>query len=188
MRKLFLLACILLLAGCTAKRPAATNLNLQIVGQPAGIYNETSAVIRGHDAREFEEVIEFQLGKDPVLRIPNLSPTHILVTERLAGGFKQQGLTFSNDSEARILLDINNLLVTVTKPQMLYVAEAKSNLSLKVVSGNKTITKKYDRQVSKESMTKPKIESLEGMLNDQLSDIIMQILQDDEIRSAIIAQ
>lgn len=185
MNKFVLFIFALLLTGCGAKYPAIANLDLQISAQPTTIYTGSSAFIQGHDARENTEVVVYKFNDKPAVRVPNLSSPHILVTEHLADGLHEQGLIFENGSDTRILLDINELLVTVTRPKLLYTSEARSQITLKVIKGANTVTKKYSRETMHESGRRPDIKSLERMLNEQLSDIVNQILQDENIRAAI---
>lgn len=188
MNRILLLACMALVglsSGC-AKHPVMANLNLAITAQPP-VYSDASAYIQGHDARAEEAVIVYLLKDQPPTMVPNMSPPHILATERLAGGFRDQGLMFAGESNVRILLDITELLVTVTKPKFLYTAEAKTRVTLKVVKGGTSLAKKYDREATKEFAQRPDISKTETMLNEQLSDIINQMLKDGDIRDAILA-
>lgn len=187
MNRLVLLACLLLLSGCTAKYPAIANLNLRVTAQPP-IYTDADAFIQGHDARKYKEVIIYQLKDQEPIGVPNISPPHILATERLAGGLRDQGLTFESISNVQIHLDIDELLVTVTKPKFLYTAEAKSRVTLKVIKSGTSLAKKYEREATQESAQRPDIRKLENMLNEQLSEIINQILQDQDVRSAILSK
>jgi len=184
MIRIILLACALFLGGCAPQYPAVANLNLQIMPQPP-IYTDLSAFIQGRDARNNEEVILYHLKDQPPVKVDNMSPPHILVTERLAGGLREQGLMFENSAETRIFLEINELLVTVTKPKFLYSAEARTMITLKVVKDSTSLAKKYDRQATQEYPQRPAISKLENLLNDQLSEIISQILEDEDIRKAI---
>jgi uncharacterized lipoprotein len=188
MKKLVLLACALLLTGCSVKQPATTNLNLQILEQSSTIYTGSAATIRGEDKRRDSAVAVYQIKEDPAAKVTNISAPHVMLTEQLANGFREQGLIFSNGSEVRILFKLNELLVTITKPKMLYLAEAKSQVSLQVVQGSNSVTKKYDRQATQESARRPDIRKIEDMLNSQLSDIVNQILKDEDIRAAISAR
>jgi len=179
-----LLGAALLLCGCSPQYPTQANLNLQIMAQPP-VYSNTSAFIQGHDARENEEVIIYLSNDQPPIKVDNMSPPHLLVTERLASALREQGLTFENNADSRIFLEINELQVVVSRPKFLYTAEAKTNITLKVVKESTSLAKKYDRIATKESAKKPGVDQLENMLNDQLSEIIAQILQDQDIRQAI---
>ena len=186
MNKHLLLLFALLLAGCSAKYPTATNLSLPVSRQPADMFREgTSAFLAGHDARTNSAVAIYQLKGEPLIEIPNRIAPHILVTEQLAGGLKEQGLVFASDSPVRIRLDINELLVTVTRPQLLYRATASSRLTLTVKNQGMSLTKTFDREANRESVTRPPVADLEQMVNGQLTDIINQILQDEEIRATI---
>lgn len=184
MSRILLLMCILFLNGCAPKYPAVANLNLEITPQPP-IFSGSSAYIEGHDARENEEVILYQLPEQPPIWVPNMNPPHILATERLAGGLREQGLMFESSAGVRILLEINELQVTVTKPKFLFAANAKTRVTLKVVKGGTSLAKKYEREATKESPQRPNLDKLETMLNDQLSEVINQILDDEDIRRAI---
>jgi uncharacterized lipoprotein len=188
MKKLVLLACTLLLTGCSVKQPATTDLNLLIMGQSNMIYSGEAATIRGEDTRMDSAVAVYRIKEDPAIKVTNISAPHVMLTEQLANGYREQGLIFSNGSDVRILFKLNELLVTITKPKMLYLAEAKSQISIQVVKGSKSVTKKYDRQATQESAKKPDIFKIETMLNSQLSDIINQILKDEDLRAAISAR
>ncbi len=186
MNKIVILAFAVLLTGCGAKYPLTTNLNLQVSSQPAGIYsNGTSAALKGRDNRRDSAVAVYKFKDEPEIQIPNETEPHLLVTERLAIGLQEQGLKFESNSPVRIQLDLNELLVTVTRPKLLYSAKAKSRLSLTIKNGDISLTKKYDREANHESVTRPPLQDLEKMLNDQLTEIVTQILQDKEIQTAI---
>jgi uncharacterized lipoprotein YajG len=186
MTKYFLLVFALLFSGCSAQYPATTNLNLEVGNQPYGIYaSNTSAALKGHDARLDTAVVIYHLkGKSPV-RIPNHEPPHKLVTEQLATGLQEQGLVFESGSSVRILIDLNDLVAIVTRGNLLYSATAKSNLTLTIKNKETSLIKTYNRQANRDSAGKPSVQDLEKMLNDHLNDIVSQILQDEEVQAAI---
>ncbi len=186
MNKIVLLTFAFLLTGCGAKYPLTTNLNLQVGNQTSGIYsNGTSAALKGRDVRKDSAVIVYHLKGEPEIQIPNLIEPHLLVTERLAIGLREQGLEFESASPVRIQLNLDELLVTVTRPKLLYSAKARSHLTLTVKNGDTTLTKKYDREANRDSVRRPPVQDLEKMLNDQLTEIVTQILQDQEVRASI---
>ena len=185
MKKIVLLACVLLFPGCSVKYPETANLNLQVPAQASIVYTNSTASVRGRDARENPEVVVFNVKKEPVVKVTNLSPPHIVITERLVGGLREQGLEFESNAPVRILLNLNELLVTVTKPKLLYNSEAVSEVTLEVKNSKTSLKKKYTRNDSKESVSRPKIAEIEKMLNDQLSAIVNQILMDAEFRELV---
>ncbi len=185
MKKFFLLAIALLLAGCSPHYPLEANLKLHINSQSPGVYSNASATLTGHDARKGAAVLVYQLKDTPEVRIPNWKPPHILITEQLATGFQEQGLVFKSPSPVSIRVDLNELVATVTHPKIPYHATAKSNLTLTIQNGELSLKKTYDRQGTQDSATRPSVQDLEKMLTDQLNDIVNQILHDEEVQAAI---
>lgn len=186
MNKYFLLVFALLFSGCSAQYPAATNLNLEVGNQPYGIYNiNTTAALKGHDARLDTAVVIYSLKGESPVRLPNHEPPHKLVTELLAIGLQEQGLVFDSGSSVRLLVDLNDLVAIVTRANLFYSATARSNLTLTVKNKDTSLIKTYNRQANRDSAGKPSVQDLEKMLNDQLSDIVKQILQDEEVRGTI---
>lgn len=186
MKKIALVACILLLAGCSAKYPLTTNLHLRVGSQSTGIYNNTiTAVLKGHDARRDKAVVAYRIGDQPEILLENATEPHVLITDRLANGLLEQGLVFQNSAPVRIQINLDELLANVSRPKLLYSATARSHVTLILNNRGTTLTKTYDREANRESATRPPVQDLEAMLNEQLNEIIKQILQDDEVRTAI---
>jgi len=186
MNKLLLFALGCLLAGCSAGYPLTTNLNPQLNRQPAGIYtNARSATLSGHDARTDAAVIVYRLQGEPEIKIPNETEPHILVTRQLADGLEEQGIVFAGGSPVQIQLDLMELLVTATRAKLLYRAKARSHITLTIRNRDVTLTKAYDREATRDSVTRPPVVDLEKMLNEQLADITQQILQDKEVQTTI---
>lgn len=185
MKKLVLLACVLLFPGCTVKYPETANLSLQVPAQPSVVYTNSTASVSGHDARENPEIVVFKIQDEPVVKVPSLNSPHIVITERLTGGLREQGLQFESNSPVRILLNLNQLLATVTKSKMRYNTDAASQITLEVTTSKSSLKKKFTRNNSQESVSRPDIANIEKMLNDQLSSIVNQILADTEIAELI---
>lgn len=188
MNKIVVTICLFLLTSCAVKYPETANINLQIPDQSAQIYNNLTVFVQGKDLRENPEIVFYRVKKEPAVKVPNLSSPLVVITERLTGGLREQGLQFENDSPVRIDLELDQLLVTVTKPKKMYSIDAVSQITLNAIHGKKSLTKKFNRQADRKSVSLPKIEEIENMLNDQLSEIVMQILSDMELRELMMQQ
>ena len=186
MNKIVLLTCVLLLSGCGVKYPETANLNLMVPSQPEAVYTNSMALINGLDVRENAEVIVYKVKKEPVVKVPSLNSPITIITEDLSSGLREQGLQTETNAPVRIDLELNQLLVTVSKSKSLYNSQAVSQITLKAIHGKTSFTKKYTRQNDQESVLRPKITEIENMLNDQLSDIVMTILSDMDLRELII--
>ena len=186
MNKIVLFICVLLLSGCGVKYPETTNLNIELTSQPETVYTNSFASIKGFDGRQQTEVIVYKLKNEPVVRVSSLTPPVTIITEELKNGLGKQGIRIDRDAPVRLELELDQLLVTVSKPKRFYNAEAASQITLKARYAKDSLTKEYIRQSSEESVLLPKIDDLENMLNDQLSDLVTTILADNDLREFII--
>jgi uncharacterized lipoprotein YajG len=187
MKPWILILCLSLLAGCAPALPYDANLNLSVTAQQGRLFAEgTAASLQGHDGRDYEEVARYEIKDDPAVRIPNRNAPHLVVSERLAIGFREQGLVFSHQAPAHLLLEIDELLATVTKPKILYDTKAVSAVSVTVSNGGSSLTKRYRKEATRASATRPDLEELEALLSEQLSRIVQQILEDQEVRKLIL--
>jgi uncharacterized lipoprotein YajG len=185
MNKIVLLTCALLLTGCGVKYPETANLKLMVPSQSDTVYTNSTVLVNGLDARENGEVLVYKVKEEPVVKVPSLNSPIAVITEALSDGMREQGLQFETNAPVRIDLELNQLMVTVSKSKTLYNFKAVSQITLKAMSGKNSFTKKYNRQDDRKSVLRPKITEIENLLNGQLSDIIMKILSDMDLRELI---
>ena len=178
MKKLLFILIAVVLSGCAGTMPNKTNLNPVLADQPAGVYQPGIVIsVEGKDDRFEKSVVSYTFKNEPASLVNQVAP-QILMAERLADGFSQQGLL--RGGQTPVLVTIGK-----TKSGLLYKAEAKSRLRLTINNRGSVLTKDYNREASKETATKPAIRDLEEMLNVQLSDVIEKILGDGQVREAI---
>ncbi|MEE4314353.1 MAG: YajG family lipoprotein [Desulfofustis sp.] len=184
---LFACACLWLIISCAPTLPLDANLTLSVATQPVNIYPDGSMIsLRGHDGREYQEVVRYLIKDDPPIPIPNRNPPHVVIAEQLADGLRGQGLVFSQQAPAHLELAVEELLATVTKPKVLYDITAVSAVSITITGDGDALTKRYRKESTRVSVTRPDLDDLEPLLNEQLSRIVQQILEDQEIRKLII--
>lgn len=189
MKKVIFVLIVFLLAGCGPKYPEYANLNLQVTPQSSQVFGSGASVaITSRDKRNDPEVIVYQITKGASVRITNLNPPHILVSERLAIGLREQGIMVQSSSPTSLLLEIEELQAVVTKPEYLFVAEAQSRIALTIKNQKTGMTKSFSRQSTRKSVTRPETEELEKLLNEQLSAIVNQTLADPEIQAMLKAE
>ncbi|MBE0584317.1 MAG: hypothetical protein IH612_11235 [Desulfofustis sp.] len=182
------IACLWLLVGCAPTVPFDANLNLSVTEQLQRRYPEgTAASLQGHDGRDYPEIARYTIKNDPAVAIPNRHPPQLIVSEHLAIGFREQGLVFEHQAPVHLLLEIDELLASVTKPKVLYDISAVSAVSVTVTGSSDSLTKRYRKESTRVTVTRPELEDLESLLNEQLSRIVQQILDDEEIRKLIIS-
>ncbi len=189
MKKLMLLLSVLLFVGCAASWPQKANLNPVVDDQLDGLYQPGVDVsVDGQDERAGSQIIKIALPDTPVTLIPNQVSPHVMLAERLQDGFQQQGLARGSQSNINIGVVVEELQATLTKPGVMFNANAKSRIKLTVSNNGNILTKEYNRASSQDSITRPDIHDLEVLLNEQLSEIMAQSLSDNQIRGAIKGQ
>jgi len=187
MKRPLLLLALLLLAGCAPQYPLNTNLQLSVQGSDTGIYDSTdSAAIISGDRRASREIVVYENQEQVALT--NIKPVHLIVSNRLAGGLRQQGLTIDSTSPVTVKVDIVDLQATVSRAKMIYHTTAESRVNLRLEHNGRTLGKKYNHQSSRESLKRPEVDELEELLEMQLSDIVGQILADEAVRDFIKGQ
>lgn len=180
------LAFAALFSGCTRYYPPSTQLELNIPSQPTGVYDgDASAAISGKDLRMNREVIAYRVDDGEVIRIDSMDPPQDVIVKNLAAGLEQQGLVFKSETPVFLTVEINELVVNVTKATMLYKADAISKVSLNIRNGDSVFSKTYSQESYNESVSRPKVDKLRKMLDDQLSEIVGQMLQDPKIQNVI---
>jgi uncharacterized lipoprotein YajG len=176
----------MILAGCAGTMPDKADLNIEIANQPGGIYPSTiNIVVIGQDKRPDPNVIISRTDRDPATVLASRIPVENLLKEGLAQGFRQQGLARSDRSAITATVIIKELLVKVTKPGALYAAKANTRLQFIVNNNGNILTLEYNRDSTRDSLTRPKLLDLEVMLNNQLAEIVTKILEDERVRTAI---
>ncbi len=188
MKRLLLMIIAVMLSGCAATLPNKVNLNPTLEDQPSGVYPPgIEILVNSKDDRFEKHVIAYSFKNEPSTLLLNQVAPQVLMAERLADGFSQQGLISVGRSTVMVTIAIEEMVVTVTKTKsgLLYNSEARSKLRLTVNNSGSALTKDYNREASKETATKPDIPDLEAMLNVQLSDVIEKILGDGQVREAI---
>ncbi|MFV0438946.1 MAG: YajG family lipoprotein [Desulfopila sp.] len=187
MYRILLLVLLAGIGGCTKKHPLYTNLEIALSPQPP-VFTDITTSIEGNDKRQAKEVILYQIGSQAPSVMENLSPVEVVVTERLAQGFREQGLQFAKNTEDRIIVEIQRLLATVIRPEFLYTTKIETAIHLRVVKNGSSLDKKYLRQATNDSTRRPDVNRLEGMIDAQLSAIVAQILEDEDVRKALSAR
>lgn len=177
---------VCLFSGCSRHYPSTTMLELNVPSQPPGVYDgAVAAAISGSDKRQNKEIVAYRMDESQVVRIGSMEPPQRMIVENLVSGLEQQGLLFKAGSSILITVEINELIVNVTKSSMLYKSEAKSLISLSVRNHDKVFTKTYSQESYNKSAGRPKPEKLKKMLEDQLTDTVQEILEDAKIQNAI---
>ena len=176
----------MVLTGCAGTMPEKADLNIEVADQSAGVYPSSLQIsVVGQDNRADPYIIIYNLDKEATTMLPSRVPPQVLVKDSLAQGFRQQGLSRGDRSNITVSVVLKELQAKVTKPGALYTSHARTRLDLIIGNNGNVLTLEYNREASKESMTRPKVLFLETMLNEQLTEIVVKMLEDHRVQAAI---
>ena len=177
---------VVLFCGCANTMPDKADLFIDIANQPAEVYPASlNVIVIGRDKRPDPSIILYAMENEPPVRISNRTPPQILIKDSLVQGLRQQGLNMGDRANISITILVKELQARVTKPRSLYASQAKTQLQVIVGNYGNVVTLDYTREASKESLTRPSVLYLETMLNDQLTETITKILEDQRFQAAI---
>ncbi|WP_163340506.1 YajG family lipoprotein [Desulfopila sp. IMCC35008] len=182
-----LLAFTLFMAGCGTPVHKNAYLDFGIIPQQAGVYvDRESALITARDKRKENEVITYHPGTKQQLKILADPSINSILTDQLAKGFADQGLILTREEPgAYIMIEIVSLHADIARDKGLYLAEVTTSLRLTVETTHKKLTKTYNRDADRKSISKPLLQDVEEMIRDQLQEIVNLILIDREIQTTI---
>ena len=176
----------MVLTGCAGTMPEKADLNIEVADQSAGVYPSSLQIsVVGQDNRADPYIIIYNLDKEATTMLESRVPPQVLVKDSLAQGFRQQGLSRGDRSNITVSVVLKELQAKVTKPGALYTSHARTRLDLIIGNNGNVLTLEYNREASKESMTRPKVLFLETMLNEQLTEIVVKMLEDHRVQAAI---
>jgi|GEM_PF-502141 len=186
LKRLAVVCVAILFSGCANTMPDKADLFVDIASQPAGLYpTSLDAIVIGRDKRPDPSIILYAIENEPEERIANRVPPQILIKESLVQGLRQQGLNMDDRADISITILVKELQAKVTRPHTLFETQARTRLQVIIGHLGNVVTLEYNREASKESLTRPKALFLETMLNDQLTETLTKILDDQRFQAAI---
>ena len=185
MKRILFALLTLSLGGCATTWPESASINPQINDQPDNIYSGNAVAIDNQDTRVGSQIIKIKIKKEPVVLLANnVSPASVLA-DRLGKGLTAQGAQISAQGDTHLTLIVEQLQSEITKPGLVYKSRVNLQVKVKAERNGASITKEFRKSAMKESATQPDIGDIELQLNEHLSSLLEQILQDSQLRNYI---
>jgi len=108
-----------------------------------------------------------------------------VVLSSLKESLKSSGLTLDAKGQTKVTFIINTAQIRVQQSMLNYQAKSKITLTAKIQSSEKTLTKTYNSTTNSEGALSADIAVLERDFNQQLSAVLLQIIDDKEIHQFI---
>jgi len=144
-------------------------------------YHNKHAYFKVTDLRTAAHIIQIQQGGEAAKLMTSQELLSDVINQTLKSEFAKQGLILDQSGLNHIDIIIDTALIKVMQETMSY--EAKSNISLrvKVKNNQQTLTKTFNSQSSSSGPLSADIAVLERDFNQQLTNALINILNNKEI-------
>jgi len=187
-RKLLLLPCCLLILNGCASNTKQLIISPQITTKFANIYSQVHANINSLDMRASTHIVQI-LRDDKAAKLTSSTSSIAMEVEKsLRDIFNQQGLVITNtktESKIDITILIDTALISVKQDLMKYQANNSISLRFQIKNADKTLTKSFNSHGKSNGPLNADLAVLERDFNQQLTKLIQQIADDNEIQAFI---
>jgi uncharacterized lipoprotein len=184
-----LLLSTLLLVACSST-PTSLALTPKLDGkvitnQPL---NKQNWLIKSKDLRTARYLIAISSGDDVAELINESTSTRVVVEKLLQEHWQKQGHQFTNNTNNshQIEIQLVKLLAEVEQATLSHETEINAIIKIQLQSNQKTYSKTFRSHYEKKSPFSAKVDALGKQLNAQLSQLLDQIVEDEELNNKLL--
>jgi uncharacterized lipoprotein len=182
--KLILLTSITLLFACSAKvKHIIVTPELSVISN--NVYQQKQAQINFTDLRRSNRIVQVLRIDEAAELYSTQKPLVDIIKTSLSAGFKSSGLQLQPLASNKIEVFIDNALISVQQELLKYIANNEIVIRVVVKNGQKTLTKTFKISGKSNGPFNADIAVLERDFNQQLTKLLMQITQNEELRAFI---
>lgn len=147
--------------------------------------NQQSWQIDSQDLRVARHLIEIVNGDDVATLINEQDSLRLLIQEQLTSAWKQKQLNTTAKSNYEIDVQLVKALASVTESTVSYQVDSNMMIKIKLQHQQKTFVKLFRSSNQWESPFSANIADINEKLNMQLSQLLGQIIQDQELHDKL---
>ncbi|KGJ90229.1 YajG family lipoprotein [Thalassotalea sp. ND16A] len=175
---------ILSLMACTSE-PTAIRLNPSIIKQSNKVYQDLSANISVSDLRSTYHIVEVLSADEPSTLIGSTSTLSDVLNQQFSNELASQGLTVAEISELALKFNVLRARTFVNQDVLDYRANTIIKLKVKVENPTQTLSKTFTLRATTRGALTANIDELQRDFNLQLSKLIVQVLEDQQLQNFI---
>ncbi|OUS30358.1 hypothetical protein A9Q98_05025 [Thalassotalea sp. 42_200_T64] len=175
---------ILSLMAC-ASEPTAIRLNPSIIKQSNNIYQEVSAKISVSDLRSTYHIVEVLNADEPSTLIGSTSTLSDVLNQQFSNELAAQGLTLAESSTVTLQFNVERARTYVNQDVLDYRANTIIKLKVNVENPAQTLSKTFTLRATTRGALTANIAELQRDFNLQLSKLIVQVLEDQQLQNFI---
>jgi uncharacterized lipoprotein len=141
--------------------------------------------INSQDLRIEQYLIEITNGKNAASLINESQSSRLIIENALQQQWHKRGLIFKTQSENKIDVQLIKLLAKVEQNTLSHNIDSQIVIRIKLTTKNKIISKTFTSNLSKEGVFSADPGEVSKELNTQLSQLLTEIIQDQELNTRL---
>lgn len=185
-RKLLIVICTTSIFACTSY-PHSVQLTPELSSSQSEtqLASQLKWNIQSQDQRIAHYIIEIINGDNAATLINESQSSRINIHNALHNQWQEQGLTIASDSENKVDIQLIKLLAKVEQKSFSHNISSNIVIRVKLTSENRVFSKTFNSRATQEGAFSADSEQLTKKLNDQLSHLLQEIIQDSELNAKL---
>jgi len=182
-----LLLSLFLLAACTTS-PLSIQLHPQLTDKEsrAQLEGQIEWQINSEDLRIAHHLIEITDGEKAALLVNESQSSRLIIENALQQQWRQSGLNFKTDSVNKITIGLLRLLAEVEQNSLTHNTSSQIVLKVELSNEKRVFSKFFRSRFTKEGPFTADIKKVAAQLNTQLSQLLNEIVQDQEVNAKLL--
>lgn len=181
-----LIVMALTLAGCSSHSPTYIKLNPQIANINQHQINGIPLAITTIDKRKANFIVQFDNKDDPARLISPAESPRKQLAHLFKQAFRTAGYQPSAQAPQQLEIQLDTLLTRVDENLFNYQANTSIIINIIATNGKQTLTKRYNAKGKQTGAMSVNLETLEQELNQLLSQVSLDIINDAELNQFLI--
>lgn len=177
------------LTACASYYPVAVDVQPTVDAQ-GGVYRGQAVSLSSQDKRKNDYIIQIEQNNKAPVVVGASNNIKVQMEQALAQGFSNQGAFIEQGSPTQIQLELEEVLVRVIRGHISYDVVQQLRMQLVLKRDGRTITKQYRRSAQAEfpGRLHPELDKVKDAVNEQLSLMLKDMLNDRDVQQFIGAQ
>ncbi|WP_319781977.1 YajG family lipoprotein [Oceanisphaera sp. IT1-181] len=177
------------LTACASYYPVAVDVQ-PTVDAKGGVYRGQAISLSSQDKRKNDYIIQIEQNNKAPVVVGASNNIKVQMEQALAQGFSNQGAFIEQGSPTQIQLELEEVLARVIRGHISYDVVQQLRMQLVLKRDGRTITKQYRRSAQAEfpGRLHPELDKVKDAVNEQLTLMLKDMLNDRDVQQFIGAQ
>lgn len=184
LNKFFLIVSIFLITAC-ANEPTAIHLQPNILNIQNEIYQTQTANVSVSDNRHSLHLVEVLTNNEESKFIESTKSLKSVLSSQFRKELTSQGLNFNDDAVVSVKFNVERARTYINQDVFDYRANTIIKLKVNVENPQQTLSKTFTLRATSRGPLTADIDEIEQDFNIQLSKIIIQVLEDEQLQNFI---